>query len=98
MMRPIAILADGKWMPVNDGHNAVDDSCAVDPSSSEVDRIVALLSEVIVRAQSLSETDQRRVSDFVEATRATLSATTRLPRQEQKVFENALRDTARKYR
>ena len=66
-------------------------------SMNEVDQIVGLLSQVVKRAQSLSEPDQRRVRDFVHAAQAMLSATTYLPRSDQRLFEATLRDVAEKY-
>jgi hypothetical protein len=104
MSSVVAVLVDGvlwQQLPVSDGHNAVgsrDNSWVVDDSSmNEVDQIVGLLSQVVKRAQSLSEPDQRRVRDFVHAAQAMLSATTYLPRSDQRLFEATLRDVAEKY-
>jgi hypothetical protein len=96
MMRNIAVIIDGVWMQpqVND-HHAVNarnnDSHVINSSMSEVDQIVSLLGQVVRRAQSLSEQDQRRVRDFVQATQSMLTATTYLPKSDQTKFEAALR-------
>jgi hypothetical protein len=81
-----------------EGHaiNARNDSHVINSSMSEVDQIVALLTQVVQRAQSLSEQDQRRVRDFVHVVSSTLLATTYLPSSDQKLFESTLRDAARK--
>ncbi|MBR1276106.1 hypothetical protein [Bradyrhizobium sp. AUGA SZCCT0283] len=102
-MRNVALIIDGVWQhpQVNDDHcavNARNDSHVISSSMSEVDQIVALLGQVVRRAQSLSDTDQRRVRDFVHAASSMLSATTYLPKADQKVFETALRDVASRNR
>lgn len=104
MMRSIAVIVDGvwQWPQVNDDVNhSVDarkNSHVSNPSSGEVDHIVVLLSQVVQMTQSLSEQDQRRVRDFVHSASAMLSATTYLPKSDQRLFEAALRDVAaRKY-
>lgn len=95
----VAVIVDGVWqpLPLSDGHNAIDarnDSYVVNSSTNEVDQIVSFLSQVIRRAQSLSDQDQRRVRDFVCATQSMLTATTYLPKCDQTKFESALRDVA----
>jgi hypothetical protein len=89
----VAVIVDGVWQqfPANDGRHAAVDTR---DSSYEVDRIVTVLSELVLRAQSMSEKDQRRVRDFVAAAQSMLSATTCLPKSEQQLFEAALRDAA----
>ena len=98
----IAMIVDGVWqsLPISDGHNAIDarnESHIVNSSMSEVEQIVALLSQVVKRAQSLPEPDQRRVRDFVHAAQSMLTATTYLPTTDQRLFEATLRDVARQY-
>ena len=61
----------------------------------DVGEIVAMLARIVKVAQTMSADDQRRVRDFVEATRSTLAATTRLPGDDQRAFEMALRNAAR---
>jgi hypothetical protein len=98
MMRNIAVIVDGVWMQpqFNDDHRAVsarNDSNVANSSTCEVDQIVSLLGQVIRRAQSLSDQDQRRVRDFVQATQSMLTATTYLPKSDQATFEAALRSS-----
>jgi hypothetical protein len=63
----------------------------VGTSSIEVDRIVSLLAEIVMRAQSLQAPDQRRTRDFIMAAHSALAATTVLPKDDQKLFEAHLR-------
>jgi hypothetical protein len=97
-MRNLAVIIDGVWQALNDEGQPITDvrnnSNVTNSSMSEVDQIVALLTQIVVRAQSLSEPDQRRVRDFVHATTSMLSATTYLPKSDQRLFELALRETA----
>jgi hypothetical protein len=96
MNNVIAITIDGVWQhPQANEINAA--RSLIDSKMNEVDQIVVLLSQAVRIAQSLSETDQRRVRDFFHAAQSTLTATTYLPKSDQKIFENALRDEARKY-
>ena len=67
-------------------------------SVSEIDRIVSLLTQVVIKARSLSEPDKRRARDFVHATQAMLTATTYLPQTDQRIFETALRNLAAEQR
>jgi hypothetical protein len=95
-MGVVAVVVDGVWTPVDDGRpppvNPKTDTYVIDPSTSDVDRIVAHLGQVVRLAQNLSETDARRVRDFVHAASSMLSATTYLPAKDQAQFERALRD------
>jgi hypothetical protein len=97
-MRNLAVIVDGVWLPLNaEGQpitNVSNNSSVTNSSMSEVDQIVSLLTQVLVRAQSLSEQDQRRVRDFVQASQAMLTATTYLPKSDQRLFETALREVA----
>jgi hypothetical protein len=103
MTRNIAVIIDGVWQwqeppqVVNDhAISARNNSNVV--NLSEVDQIVSLLTQVVVKAQGLSDGDQRRVRDFVRAALSMLEATTSLPKSDQRIFEAALRDVAaRKY-
>ena len=61
-----------------------------------VDQAVTHLSEVVRLAQGASETDARRIRDFVHTTSALLSATTYLDKSDQNMLEDALRATARR--
>ena len=61
----------------------------------DVAEIVTMLARIVKLAQALTVNDQRRVREFVEATRSTLAATTRLPGDDQRAFETALRWAAR---
>jgi hypothetical protein len=87
-VRHIATMIDGIWVQevVVDGHHQV-----ANPSMDEVDHVVTLLGEVVMRAQSMSPDDLRRVRDFVHAASAVLMSTTYLPRDDQVIFETALR-------
>jgi hypothetical protein len=93
MSHQLAIIIDGVWMQPQDQHRAI-----VNPPTREIeiDRIVSLLSQVVLRAQSLSPEDQRRVRDLTHAASAMLMATTYLPKNDQRIFETALRDIASK--
>jgi len=57
-----------------------------------VDEVAGLLARVIHIAQTLNETDQRRVRDLTHAASSALSASTCLPRDDQRRFEQALRN------
>jgi hypothetical protein len=95
MMRNVAVIIDGVWQPQsNDDVHAIN---ARNHCYGAVDQIVALLTQVCLQAQSLSEKDQRRVRDFIRAALSMLEATTSLPKSDQKIFEAHLRDVARKY-
>jgi hypothetical protein len=99
LMRNIAVIIDGVWMQpqVQDDNRAINarnDSNVVN-SSTSVDQIVAALSQIVVMTQSLPENeDQRRVREFIRITSSMLGATTYLPKQDQRIFERALRDAA----
>ena len=90
-MAVVAIIVDGKWTPVDDGRPQQ----VVNPTS-DIDQIAAHLGAVVRLAQNMTPEDQRRARDFMHAASAALSATTYLPETDQKLFEAALRDTARK--
>lgn len=92
-MAIIATVVDGVWVPVGD-----DGRPFVNPKAnshvtqtSDVELIVKHLAQVVRLAQGLSDEDQRRVRDFVNATQSTLFATTYLAKSDQKIFERALR-------
>lgn len=96
-MRSVAVIIDGVWHPqgIDDAQqqptiNASNNSNVV--NLSEVDQIVALLSQVVRLAQPLSESDQRRARDFMQAAQAMLTATTYLPKSDQRMFEASLRE------
>lgn len=57
-----------------------------------VTEVADLLARVVRLAQTLHETDQRRVRELVHAASSTLSATTVLPPRDQQLFQRALRD------
>jgi hypothetical protein len=99
-MALVAVIVDGKWTPVEDGQShptnqRTDNTQVIDPSTSDVDRIVSLLGQVVRLAQGLSAEDARRVRAFVHAAASMLSATTYLPDQDQSKFERALRNGGR---
>jgi hypothetical protein len=94
MRQQLAIIVDGVWQHPQEVQVSDDQRAVV--SSSGVDRIVALLSEVVSLAQDLSEADQRRVRDFTQAAQSMLTATTYLNKSDQTIFENALRNSVRK--
>jgi hypothetical protein len=95
----IATIVNGEWVPIVDGHSQVtapnSQPAQIMPIDA-VDRVVAHLSEVIALAQGMSATDQRRIREFVAAAHSLLSATTVLPTEDQKIFETALREAARR--
>jgi hypothetical protein len=82
----IAIVGEGSRSTTEDVR-----SREVGTSSIEVDRIVSLLAEIVMRAQSLPAADQRRTRDFIMAAHSALAATTVLPKDDQKLFEAHLR-------
>jgi hypothetical protein len=86
VMAVVAIIENGKWVPVTDGHQ----QHAV-TVNTPMDAIVDHLAAVVKQAQSLSDHDQRRTRDFVRAALATLEATTSLPKSDQRMFERSLR-------
>ena len=57
-----------------------------------IDEFNGLLARAIPIAHGMNDKDQRRASEFMEAARALLTATTRLPTNEQRRFEAALRN------
>ena len=95
-MGVVAIVVDGVWTPVGDPTQSVnqrlDTHDVIDAPMSDVDRIVSLLGQVVRLARGLTESDARRVRDFVHATSSMLTATTYLPEQDQARFERALRE------
>jgi hypothetical protein len=95
MTRNFSIIVDGEWQSL-EVHDANAREVKVNGSTSEVDQIVSLLSQVVRMAQSLSEQDAYRVRAFFQAAQSMLTATTYLPKSDQKIFETALRDVARK--
>lgn len=72
------------------------DNRAVDEPMHEVDQIVEHLSCVVVLAQKLSEQDMRRAREFARVTHAVLTGTTCLPKSDQQLFQDAIRDAARR--
>ena len=92
MSQVVARCIDGVWTSpegvsnvVRDGHHQLDSSI------SDVDAITAMLGEIVRRTQKLSRDDQQRVRSFVYAAQNILEATTRLPSEDQRIFEDALR-------
>jgi|tagenome__1003787_1003787.scaffolds.fasta_scaffold20694482_3 hypothetical protein len=72
------------------------DNCEIDPRSmGTVEEIVILLARAARLAQGLNADDARRARDFFEAARSLLHASTRLPADDQGLFEAALRNSAR---
>lgn len=95
MMSVVAIIQNGVWTPVDDGQpptNPRSDTHVIDASTSEVDRIIAHLGQVVRLAQNLTPEDARRARDFMHAASSMLTATTYLPGPDQARFERALRD------
>jgi hypothetical protein len=72
------------------------DRRAVGTSSREVDRVISMLADIVMRTQHLPTADQRRIRDLVANCHSTLSATTVLPREDQQAYEKALRAKVRK--
>ena len=92
-MPVVAIVVDGKWVPVGeDGRPVVNPKpdTRLTPTST-MQQIVANFSQIVCLAQDLSDDDQRRVRDFARATLSTLEATTSLRRDDQQMFDRALR-------
>jgi hypothetical protein len=83
-MAVVAIIVDGKWTAIDDGRNEID------TPSSDIDRILNHLAQVVRLAQGLPDDDQRRTRDFVRAALATLEATTSLPKADQRKFNKLL--------
>ena len=104
-MRAIATIIDGEiYSPAGVNINPERETRAVAAPVSRIeprniapldplDEFNAHLAAAIRIAQSLSERDQQRASNFMEAARATLSACTRLESSEQRKWEAALRQT-----
>jgi hypothetical protein len=85
--RIIAIIGDGARPSTEDVR-----SREVGTSSMEVDRVVSLLAEIVMRAQSLPAADQRRTTGTSSwPAHSALAATTVLPKDDQKLFEAHLR-------
>ena len=82
--------ADGRWMPPTQPQQKTNND-VVDVSMSDVDQIVAHLGAVVRLAQNLSESDARRVRDFIHATSAALTMSTYFREEDQAKFEQALR-------
>jgi hypothetical protein len=57
-----------------------------------IDEFNAHLAQAIRVAQAMTEHDKRRASEFMEAARGMLTAVTRLKPDEQRRFEQALRN------
>jgi hypothetical protein len=102
--RSLAVIIDGVWQPsplvneevhVHPVNARKNDGYVTIPSMSDIDQIVSLLGQVVLRAQSLPESDKRRVRDFVCAAQGMLTATTYLPTSDQRVFDAYLRDAAK---
>jgi hypothetical protein len=64
----------------------------VELTGDPIDEAAQLLARVAKIAQGLNATDQRRIRELVHATSSMLSATTVLPRDDQRRFERALRE------
>lgn len=88
-MAVVATIVGGVWVPVLDQGA---DKPLIDTATGDVDRIVALLGQAVRLAQSLSPADARRVRDIFHAAQGMLSATTYLDRNDQRLFERALKD------
>ena len=94
-MREIAILVDGEWQPIVDGHTQVtapNSSSTMIMPTDAVDRIAELLAEVVLLAQSLTPQDARRAREFLHAASSVLAASTVLPLEDQRIFETHLRN------
>jgi hypothetical protein len=87
-------LSQGQQLPATDGHHAIDvqNNNVINSSTNEVDKIVGLLGEIVMRTKGLSEPDAARVRELVRVAHATLTATTCLPEKDQRLFQAALRD------
>lgn len=64
----------------------------IEPIRDPVDEVAALLARVTRLAQQMNAADQRRCRDLVHAASAVLNASTCLPRDDQRLFEAALRN------
>lgn len=63
---------------------------------SEMDQVLACIANVVMVTQHMSATDARRVRSFVATAHSLLCSTTSLEKTDQKTFEAALRDAARR--
>lgn len=98
-MRPIATIIDGvayspegvRLSPEREPTQAPEPPRNIKPLDA-LDRYNEHLAAAIRLAQDMSEEDQRRASEFMEAARATLTATTRLKSTELRKWQNALRN------
>ncbi len=97
-MGVVAIVNNGVWTAVTEAPQSAcqktDTHVANASIGGEVDQIVALLGQVVQRAQNLSETDARRVRNIVHAAQGMLMATTYLEKPDQRAFERSLREAA----
>jgi hypothetical protein len=93
-MAVVGIIQDGVWVPIEDGQPPVHqtpDTRVIDPSASDVDKIVMLLGEIVRLAQGLNPADARRTRDFMHTAQSMLTATTFLNGSDQNAFERSLR-------
>lgn len=86
---------------------AVTEACTSEPPKNDhrreqrveqmrdpLDEIASMLARTVRLARDLDEGDARRVRNLVQACSAALTATTYLPRDDQRRFERALREQA----
>lgn len=67
-------------------------------NTHELDHLVAILSEVVVASQDLSEEDQRRMRNFVCACGDLMVSRTRLEPTDRQIFERELRAAVKRRR
>ena len=63
---------------------------------SEMDEVLACIANVVMVTQHMNADDARRVRAFVGAAHSLLSSTTALDKPDQRAFEAALRDAAKR--
>jgi hypothetical protein len=85
----MSIIIDGVW---RDHQEVVDATAHQVTGSNEIERIVATIGEIVVRARDMSDADHRRVCCFLQAAGDLMVSRDRLKTEDRAKFENALRD------
>jgi hypothetical protein len=60
--------------------------------AGEFDRLVSLLTEIVVRSQDFSEQDHKRMTSFMSACCELMSSRDRLKPDDRQIFERELRN------
>ena len=73
-----------------------DDNPHIDVPMDAIDEIPHLLARVVALTQTLSEQDARRAREFIRIAHAAMTVSTCLPPNDQQIFQDALRQQARR--